>query len=123
MSVLIADDDVAVRRTILLMLQHAGLEVDATSGGNECIRRFMTGSYDLVISDLDMPDLNGVEVARRLRYFNPQIELYAFSGSSGTMLMDEAKTIFNRVFRKPLEITSLVAEASAYCSSLATATH
>lgn len=119
MSVLIADDDPVARKALLVMLRHAGLEVDETDGGNACLERFMSGSYDLVISDLDMPDMHGVELARRLRACSPDQELYAFSGSSGTMLMDEARKVFTKVFDKPSDMTRIVAEAGAYCASVA----
>jgi len=118
MSVLIADDNAVARKALRIMLEHAGFEVAEAQGGNECLQLFAEGDYDLVISDLDMPDLDGLEVAKALRRINPDIELYAFSGSSGTMLMDEAGTVFSRVFNKPSQMTALVAQASAYCSSL-----
>lgn len=119
MPILIADDDPVARTALLLMLRHNGLDVVETDGGNACLEQYMTGSFDLVISDLDMPDMHGVELARRLRAINPDLTMYAFSGSSGTRLMDDAKTVFTKVFRKPIEITSLVSEALEHCSSAA----
>jgi CheY-like chemotaxis protein len=119
MSILIADDNSVARRALALMLTHAGFAVDEADGGNMGVQLFARGSYDLVISDLDMPDMDGVELARRIRQMNPGIEIYAFTGSSGTMLMDEARTVFTRVFAKPAEMTRLVAEVKAYCSALA----
>ncbi len=119
MAVLIADDDPVARKALLVLLRHAGLHVDEADDGNACLELFMRGSYDLVISDIDMPGMNGVELARRLRDYNPDQEMYAFSGSSGTMLMEEAREVFTRVFKKPSEMTGLVARAAAYCSSVA----
>ena len=119
MPVLIADDDPVARKALAMMLTHAGLEVDEADGGSRGVELFARGSYDVVVSDLDMPDMDGVELARRIRQMNPGIEIYAFSGSSGTLLMDEARSVFTRVFAKPMEMTRLVAEVTAYCSSLA----
>lgn len=118
MAILIADDNAVARAALMLMLRRAGFEVEEADGGNACIEKFESGSYDLVISDIDMPDMDGVQVARHLRRMSPDIELYAFSGSSGTMLLDEASEVFTKVFSKPMELTRLVAQASAYCSSL-----
>ena len=105
----------------MLLLCHAGLDADEADCGNACIERYMTGSYDLVISDIDTPGLDGVEVAKQLRKVNPDLEIYAVTGSSGTYLLDDAKKAFSKVFRKPIEMTRLVSEAVEYCSSVAAA--
>lgn len=118
MSILIADDDAVARKALMLQLRHVGFDVEEADDGNACLEKYLSGSFDLVISDIDMPDMNGVELAKHLRRLKPDIELYAFSGSSGTALLDEAKKVFTKVFRKPIEMTSIVAEASAYSSSL-----
>ncbi len=64
---LIVDDNDNARETLGAMLSALGLEVDLCGTGQEGAARFGTGRYDLVVLDLELPDLSGFDVARRIR--------------------------------------------------------
>ncbi|ONW30420.1 hybrid sensor histidine kinase/response regulator [Burkholderia cenocepacia] len=64
---LVVDDNDNARETLGAMLSALGLEVDLCGTGQEGAARFGTGRYDLVVLDLELPDLSGFDVARRIR--------------------------------------------------------
>ncbi|MGK4592616.1 response regulator transcription factor [Amycolatopsis sp. w19] len=65
--VLVVDDDETVRDVVRRYLEVAGFEVDVAGDGAEGLRLFSTTGPDLVVLDVMMPGLNGLEVCRRLR--------------------------------------------------------
>lgn len=69
-KVLVIDDDEMTRHLIELILQREGIEVESASDGQTGIKKVHTASPDLVILDYVMPDMDGVEVCRRIRAFS-----------------------------------------------------
>ncbi|WP_410655387.1 response regulator transcription factor [Amycolatopsis sp. lyj-112] len=65
--VLVVDDDETVRDVVRRYLEVAGFDVDVAGDGTEGLRLFSTTAPDLVVLDVMMPGLNGLEVCRRLR--------------------------------------------------------
>ncbi|RQU05244.1 response regulator [Burkholderia cenocepacia] len=64
---LVVDDNDNARETLGAMLSALGVEADLCGTGQEGVARFGTGRYDLVVLDLELPDLSGFDVARRIR--------------------------------------------------------
>ncbi|OXI31277.1 hybrid sensor histidine kinase/response regulator [Burkholderia sp. AU16741] len=64
---LVVDDNDNARETLGAMLSALGIEADLCGSGQEGVARFRTGRYDLVVLDLELPDLSGFDVARRIR--------------------------------------------------------
>ena len=67
MRVLLVEDDPTTSKSIELMLTHANLNVYATDLGEEGIDLAKLYDYDLILLDLDLPDMNGHDVLRQLR--------------------------------------------------------
>lgn len=71
--VLFIDDDAAGREIALFNLRRAGYEVTAASDGQEGLTLFSRGTFDLVVTDLKMPGIGGLEVLRRVRARAPEV--------------------------------------------------
>ncbi|MED0766416.1 response regulator transcription factor, partial [Aneurinibacillus thermoaerophilus] len=65
--VLIADDDKEIRDLLKIYLEREWYEVDVAANGKEALSLFETNTYNLIILDLMMPKVDGIEVCRRLR--------------------------------------------------------
>ena len=65
--VLVADDDLAIRRVIREALAREGFEVETAADGQEAVDRAQAAAFDLVITDLAMPNLDGRGVVREIR--------------------------------------------------------
>lgn len=67
MKLLVADDEPLARQMLKMSLTKAGYEVEAVTDGQEALDRLSTGEFNIVISDWEMPNLNGIELCRRIR--------------------------------------------------------
>ncbi|MEW6282288.1 MAG: response regulator [Candidatus Eremiobacterota bacterium] len=80
-TVLLVDDDAAVRRVTRRLLERAGYAVVEAESGEQALGRFASGGIDLVLTDLDMPGLGGVELIRSLLRRCPGLGFVIYSGS------------------------------------------
>ena len=65
--VLVADDEAAIRKVVRDALMQGGHDVETAVDGEEASRLFESGDFDLVVTDLNMPRLDGLELVRRIR--------------------------------------------------------
>jgi CheY-like chemotaxis protein len=78
--ILIIDDDEQMRALLSDILEHAGYGVTEASNGKEGLERFQADPADLVITDLIMPEKEGVETILELRRQRPEARIIAISG-------------------------------------------
>lgn len=78
-SVLVADDDAVVRAILCCALQETGCRVEFARDGVEAIEMFMAGSFDLVITDLQMPRMDGCMVAQYIRTTEKKVPVIGMS--------------------------------------------
>lgn len=104
-SILLIDDDMFVRSTLEDTLIEAGYSVTAFADGREAVRQIADLRADLVITDILMPSIDGVELIRQLRSQKPGLKILAISGGGpniGLQLLDIAgKMGANRTLPKP----------------------
>jgi two-component system, OmpR family, KDP operon response regulator KdpE len=74
-SILIVDDDASVRRAVQITLQTLGFSTSEASGGEEALRLARAAPYDVVLLDINMPGLDGLETCRQLRRVLPRIAI------------------------------------------------
>jgi DNA-binding response OmpR family regulator len=78
--ILLVDDDDQFRDMVKAMLERQGHEVDTAGNGIDAMKRYRARPPDLVITDLIMPDKDGLETIRELRRASPGIRIVAMSG-------------------------------------------
>jgi len=79
-KILIIDDDRALRQTLAAALETEGYGVAEAGDGREGLNKALQGNYDLVVLDIVMPTLGGLEVCRKLRESGRQIPVIILSG-------------------------------------------
>lgn len=84
MRILLVEDDPTTSKGIELMLTHANLNVYATDLGEEGIDLAKLYDYDLILLDLNLPDMNGHEVLRQLRIARVETPILILSGADDT---------------------------------------
>lgn len=67
MNILIVDDDSLTRQMLAHTLKHAGFKVTTAKNGEEAFERFMIDRHQLIVSDWNMPQMNGVELCKAIR--------------------------------------------------------
>lgn len=86
--IMIVDDDASIRRTLHLLLSKAGYDVVQASDGFEAVRLWRQSGGDLVITDLHMPEKDGIETIIELLSHTPRIRIIAMSGGGQTKRLD-----------------------------------
>ena len=75
--ILIIDDETNILLMLKKMLERAGYEIDLASNGEEGLRLFSNASFDLVITDIIMPEKEGLETIREMRKMQPEMKIIA----------------------------------------------
>jgi DNA-binding NtrC family response regulator len=73
--ILLADDDASLRRVIQYKLEQEGYEVNAVSDGEKALKEIRARQYDLVLSDIKMPNLTGVQLLEQVKKIQPTLEV------------------------------------------------
>jgi DNA-binding response OmpR family regulator len=109
--ILIIDDDPHTRELLRLVLEHESHEVVEASNGREGMALFRAAPTDLVISDILMPEQEGLQTIRELRREFPEAKIIAISSArpGGRMNFFQAATLLGaqRTLRKPFDLDEL----------------
>ena len=110
--ILVIDDDVQVRGAVRRILERAGHTVEDVGNGDAGLRAHRERPADLIITDIFMPERDGIETVRQLRRESPQVKIIVISGGDRTQTMDLRKDAellgAARSLRKPFELSELV---------------
>lgn len=114
-QILIIDDEPDILIMLKKMIERAGYEVEIAENGLVGMGLFKTGSFDMVITDILMPEKEGLEIIRDMKQMNPDLKIIAISGGgriSAASYLESAE-IFgaDMVFEKPFrqaEITGAI---------------
>jgi PAS domain S-box-containing protein len=91
--ILVVDDELSIRMLFRKVLERAGYEVVEAANGKAAMSRIREGKVSLIITDLVMPEQEGVETIRQLRQTYPQIKVIAMSGAFGGRLLKTAELL------------------------------
>lgn len=91
-KVLVADDERVIADTLAMILNQSGFEAKAVYSGEKALEMAPAYQPDMLISDVIMADLNGIDAAIRIRTLLPQIKILLFSGQAATAdLLEKAR--------------------------------
>ena len=110
--VLVIDDDEASRTLVKRMLDGVGHQVEEALDGAEGLRLFGEHPPDLVLTDINMPGLDGHDVIEAIRVLHPEVPIIAISGGGATpkdeLLLKASALGAAEVIMKPFEFRQLV---------------
>ncbi|MGA9523448.1 MAG: response regulator [Myxococcaceae bacterium] len=113
-KLLLVDDDRFVRTTLKDILEEHGYELAEAANGREALERVQADAPDLVLLDLFMPEMSGIEALSRIRALNPDARIVVVSSLGSDALVQQALDAGARAFIinpfHPLEIISTVAQ-------------
>jgi CheY-like chemotaxis protein len=79
-NILVVDDEEVMRTALAVMLRRDGHAVTVSAGACEALASFEGGGFDVVVTDIMMPEIDGLELIRRLRARSAEIPIIAMSG-------------------------------------------
>jgi CheY-like chemotaxis protein len=86
-----------MREVICEMLEDAGHQVRFASDGREALRKLSCARFDLVVTDIVMPEMDGIELIGELRRRYPEVRIIAMSGGSERFPTHDGLTIAGRI--------------------------
>ena len=113
LAVLVVDDEESVRRFVERVLNDAGYKTALAADGPEAIEVAQVGSFDLLVTDVMMPQMTGDELARRLRINEPRLKILYLTGYSDRLFKDKVTLWEDEAFLdKPCGVKSLLEAVS-----------
>lgn len=111
-TILVVDDEEDVRVMLKTALNRNGCQVSTAASGREALALYKNEGFDLVITDLVMPDVSGIDLIMELRNLNSDVNIIAISGGGGITGRFEylpiAKLIgANHIFSKPFSLAEM----------------
>jgi two-component system response regulator (stage 0 sporulation protein F) len=79
-NILIADDDDAVQQIIKILLQRSGHQVTGANDGRTALKVFRESEFDLLIVDIFMPGMDGLETMKQVHAYRPSVPIIVISG-------------------------------------------
>ncbi len=108
--ILLAEDDEAMRTYLDRALTKAGYAVDSVDRGTEAVPLLESGSYDLLLSDIVMPEMDGIELAQRCNDLSPHTKVMFITGFAAVTLKASREQPQAKVLSKPFHLRDLVLE-------------
>jgi DNA-binding NtrC family response regulator len=102
--ILLAEDDKGLSRSIDILLTLDGYEVISVYNGEEALNNLCYQRYDLLITDIIMPQLNGIELIQKIRKLHPQIPILVVSGNLTDEIINELQhQNIKKILPKPID--------------------
>jgi two-component system cell cycle response regulator CpdR len=110
-KIILAEDDNDMRRFLVKALQNAGYDVISFDNGLSAYQRLREEPFELLLTDIVMPEMDGIELARRACELDPDIKIMFITGFAAVALNSDAATPKNaKVLSKPVHLRELVNE-------------
>ncbi|RMH69723.1 MAG: response regulator [Gemmatimonadetes bacterium] len=100
-TVLLVDDDAFIRDFLKMLLEYLEFEVEMAENGQEGVDKAQKTPFDLIVSDIDMPVMNGLELISAIRRFNEDVPIVILTGNDDVSTAIEAmrKGAFDYIFK------------------------
>ena len=109
--ILLAEDDESMRGFLVRALEKAGYEVTSSANGREAYEHLQEAPFTLLLTDSVMPQMDGIELARRASELDPELKIMFITGFAAVTLNSETNTPKDaRVLSKPFHLKDLVRE-------------
>ena len=111
--ILLAEDDIEMRQFLAHSLRRAGHDVSATENGDSAADALERQNFDLLLADVVMPGLDGVELAKRAARISPSLKIVFITGFAAVALNSDSEAPKNaKVLAKPVHLRELVSEVN-----------
>ena len=110
LRILLAEDEEAMRDYLSRALQNAGFDVVAVDRGTDALPLLESEHFDLLLSDIVMPEMDGIELAQRCNDISPRTKIMFITGFAAVTLKANRDLPKAKVLSKPFHLRDLVLE-------------
>jgi two-component system, cell cycle response regulator CpdR len=112
-KILLAEDDNDMRRFLVKALENAGFQVSSYDNGLSAYQRLREEPFEMLLTDIVMPEMDGIELARRASELDPDIKIMFITGFAAVALNSDSEAPKNaKVLSKPVHLRELVSEVN-----------
>ena len=112
-KIILAEDDDDMRRFLVKALEKAGHHVTAFGEGASAFEEIKQATFDLLLTDIVMPEMDGIELARRAADLDPHLKIMFITGFAAVALNPDSKAPKEaKVLSKPFHLRDLVNEVN-----------
>ncbi len=112
-KIILAEDDEDMRRFLVRALERAGHAVVSFGEGASAFEEIKQSTFDLLLTDIVMPEMDGIELARRASELDPDIKIMFITGFAAVALNSDSEAPKNaKVLAKPVHLRELVSEVN-----------
>jgi two-component system, cell cycle response regulator CpdR len=108
--ILLAEDDESMRLYLSRALERVGYSVEAVDRGTAALPLIGPGKFDLLLTDIVMPEMDGIELAQRAAVIAPEMRVMFITGFAAVALKAGKAAPDAKVLSKPFHLRDLVAE-------------
>lgn len=108
--ILLAEDDEAMRTYLARALTNAGYNVSVVGSGEAALPLLEEGNFDLLVSDIVMPEMDGIELAQHCAQVSPRTKVMFITGFAAVSLRASREKPAAKVLSKPFHLRDLVLE-------------
>lgn len=108
--ILLAEDDESMRTYLARALENAGYEVVAVGSGTAALPWIETAYFDLLLTDIVMPEMDGIELAQRCGEMSPDTKVMFITGFAAVSLKAGREMPEAKILSKPFHLRDLVLE-------------
>ena len=110
-KILLAEDDNDMRRFLVKALENAGFQVSHHDNGMSAYQRLREEPFEMLLTDIVMPEMDGIELARRASELDPDIKIMFITGFAAVALNPDSQAPKDaKVLSKPFHLRDLVNE-------------
>jgi two-component system cell cycle response regulator CpdR len=109
-KILLAEDDVSMREYLARALERVGYAVRAVGCGTQAMPLLEAESFDLLLTDIVMPEMDGIELAQKASVIDPSIRVMFITGFAAVALQSGRTAPEAKMLSKPFHLKDLVAE-------------
>lgn len=117
LRVLIVDDEVNIRSLLRTVLEAQNYAVEEAPDGKEALSKVQQDCPDVMLTDIVMPDIEGIELIRMIRKVTPGLRIIAMSGASDGYLHAARVLGADATIQKPIDIDALIGLMLTFSSS------
>jgi two-component system, CitB family, response regulator DctR len=109
-KILLIDDDVSHLKLLRILLENKGFDVKTTPRAINVLEILEKTKFDLIVTDFNMPDMNGIKLAMKVRGKYPDARIIMVTGDFSPDIAETAANAgISHIFSKPVKITKLLA--------------
>ena len=111
--ILLAEDDEAMRAYLARALERSGYQVATAATGREALDLLLSGTFDLLLTDIVMPEMDGIELAQKAQAMDPAPKVMFITGFAAVALQANDAVPEARLLSKPFHLKDLVRQVDS----------